>query len=69
MLNESKTLEMIRAKNLKKQKGASMIEYALVVAGVAAIAAVVFSGEDGSAVETAIEERVTAAIEAPAAAE
>ncbi len=49
MLNESKVMSMIKAKQVKKQKGASMIEYALVVAGVAAIAAVLFSGGDNNA--------------------
>ncbi|WP_028487146.1 hypothetical protein [Thiomicrorhabdus chilensis] len=64
MLNEAKVLEMIRAKQVKKQKGASMIEYALVVAGVAAIAALVFDGTTGAgtvggAIQTAVIDGVT----------
>ncbi len=48
MLNKAKVQKMIAAKQVKKQKGASMIEYALVVAGVAAIGVVLFNSTDGS---------------------
>ncbi len=58
-LNELKVQELIAAKQVKKQKGATMIEYAIVVAAVAAIAVLVFgTGEDGvfkNAVESAVQ--------------
>lgn len=61
MLNEAKVLKMIQAQKKKKQKGASMIEYALVVAGVAAIAAVVFAtdGDVATSIETKVKNAVT----------
>ena len=63
MLNEVQVIKMIHAKQVKKQKGASMIEYALVVAGVAAIAAVVFVGGTGDGtVGGAINDRVINAV-------
>jgi len=50
MLNEKKLHQMIEMQKteqrLKKQKGASMIEYALVIAGVVALGATFF-GTDG----------------------
>lgn len=60
MLNESKVMQTIKQKQMKKQKGATMIEYALVVAGVAAIAAVIFA-TDGP-VGTAITDTITNAV-------
>lgn len=63
-LNELKVQELIAAKQVKKQKGATMIEYAIVVAAVAAIAVLVF-GTDGT-FQTAVESAVgksTASIE------
>ncbi|BCN93973.1 hypothetical protein THMIRHAM_17580 [Thiomicrorhabdus immobilis] len=45
MVNEQKVIEMIKTKQVKKQKGASMIEYALVVAAVVAVAALFFKDE------------------------
>jgi Flp pilus assembly pilin Flp len=47
MLNEAKVQKMNAAKQLKKQKGASMIEYAIVVAAVVGIAGAVF-GDTGA---------------------
>jgi len=64
-LNAYEVMGMIKAKQLQKQKGASMIEYALVVAGVAAIAAVIFAGGTDDGVGAAISDRVTNAITAP----
>lgn len=65
MLNEAKVLEMIKAKQVKKQKGASMIEYALVVAAVAGIAAVVFTSDTTTGVGKIINDNIQKA--APAA--
>ncbi|WP_178863533.1 Flp family type IVb pilin [Thiomicrorhabdus cannonii] len=62
MVNESKIMQMVKAKQVKKQKGASMIEYALVVAGVAIIAGILFGGTDGGTVGTAIDTKVTGII-------
>lgn len=60
MVNESKIMQMVKAKQVKKQKGASMIEYALLVAGVAAIAATIFT--TNGTVATAITDRIETAI-------
>lgn len=56
-LNELKVQELIAAKQVKKQKGATMIEYAIVVAAVAAIAVLVFStdGVFHTAVKDAVQ--------------
>lgn len=62
MLNEAKVQKLIKAKQIKKQQGASMIEYALVVAGVVAIGFVLFGGATGGTVGSAISAKVTAAI-------
>jgi Flp pilus assembly pilin Flp len=62
MLNEAKVQELIAAKQVKKQKGASMIEYALVVAGVALIAGLLFGGTDGGTVGVAIQSIVDKAM-------
>ncbi|MEA3404842.1 MAG: hypothetical protein U9R28_03770 [Pseudomonadota bacterium] len=63
-LNAYEVMGLIKAKQIQKQKGASMIEYALVVAGVAAIAAVLFAGgtNGGGSVGDAIHTKVTASI-------
>ncbi|MBD3755973.1 MAG: Flp family type IVb pilin [Gammaproteobacteria bacterium] len=63
MVNESNVMQMVKAKQVKKQKGASMIEYALVVAGVAIIAGVLFGGTDGGTVGAAIDTKVTGIID------
>jgi pilus assembly protein Flp/PilA len=47
MLNEAEVQKMNAAKKLNKQKGASMIEYAIVVAAVAGVAAI-FLGDTGT---------------------
>lgn len=53
--NTSKsTIEQSLNKKLKKQKGATMIEYALVVAAIVGIAVVAFNTTDGT-VYTAID--------------
>ncbi|WP_319380756.1 hypothetical protein [Thiomicrorhabdus sp.] len=62
MLNESKVMRMVKAKQAKKQKGASMIEYALVIAGVAIVAALLFGGNGGGTVGSAISGKVNNAI-------
>ncbi|KUJ74017.1 hypothetical protein AVO42_00950 [Thiomicrospira sp. XS5] len=43
--NSKSTIEQSMNKKLKKQKGATMVEYALVVAAVVGIAAVVFTDD------------------------
>ncbi|MBN2867015.1 MAG: hypothetical protein JXK16_13485 [Thiotrichales bacterium] len=58
-LNAYEVMGMIKAKQLQKQKGASLIEYALVVAAVVAISVVVFSGDAGTSINGAIEAKVT----------
>jgi pilus assembly protein Flp/PilA len=60
MLNEAKVQKMNAAKQIKKQEGASMIEYALVVAVVVAIGAAFFTGTD-SGVGGMIATKLTAA--------
>jgi Flp pilus assembly pilin Flp len=57
MLNEVQVIKMVHAKQVKKQKGASMIEYALVVAAVVAIGALIFDGTADS-LDGAIEAKV-----------
>lgn len=51
-LNAYELMGLLKAKQiekqLKKQKGATMIEYALVIAGVAAIAAILFNDTTGT---------------------
>ena len=63
-LNAYEVMGLIKAKQLQKQKGASMIEYALVVAGVSIIAGVLFigAGNDGGTIGAAINTKVTDAI-------
>jgi len=58
-LNAYEVMGMIKAKQLQKQKGASLIEYALVVAAVVAVSVVVFSGDAGTSINGAIEAKVT----------
>ncbi|WP_373020446.1 hypothetical protein [Thiomicrorhabdus sp.] len=60
MLNEAKVLEMVKAKQVKKQKGASMIEYALVIAVVIAIGTAFFTGTT-TGVGGFINDKLTAA--------
>jgi Flp pilus assembly pilin Flp len=67
MLNEVQVIKMIHAKQVKKQKGASMIEYALVVAAVASIAALVFSGTTTDGLGKVIKDKVDSAATAAAA--
>ena len=62
MLDEAKVTQMLQTKKQKKQKGATMIEYALVVAGVAAIAFAVFSGDTTTGVGKAIQDKVEGAV-------
>ena len=57
-LNAYEVMGMMKAKQLQKQKGASLIEYALVVAAVVAVGAVVFGGGVGS-LDGAIETKVS----------
>lgn len=64
--NTSKsTIEQSLNKKLKKQKGATMIEYAIVIAAVAGIAAVVFTDDTstgmGKAVNDIVEKAATEA--------
>lgn len=66
MLNESKVMRLVKAKQAKKQKGASMVEYALVVAAVAGIAALVFTAATDTGVGKIINDNIQKA--APAAA-
>jgi Flp pilus assembly pilin Flp len=47
MLDTTKFNQILKQKQAKKQKGASMIEYALVVAAVVGIAVYFFSGNNG----------------------
>lgn len=65
-LNAYEVMGLIKAKQIQKQKGASMIEYALVIAGVAAIAAVLFAGgvSGGGSVGDAIKTKVESSIPA-----
>ncbi len=62
MLDEAKVTQMLQTKKQKKQKGATMIEYALVVAGVAAIAFAVFSGDTTTGVGKAIKDKVESSV-------
>lgn len=62
MLDKAKVTQMLQTKKQKKQKGATMIEYALVVAGVAVIAAAVFSGDTTTGVGKAIQDKVQTAV-------
>lgn len=60
--NTSKsTIEQSLNKKLKKQKGATMIEYALVVAAVVGIAAVVFTDDTSKGMGKAVNDIVTKA--------
>ncbi|MDX1347243.1 MAG: hypothetical protein R3189_03210 [Thiomicrorhabdus chilensis] len=57
-LNAYEVMGMIKAKQLQKQKGASMIEYALLIAAVVGVATVMF-GDTG--MFNTIETKVTTA--------
>ena len=46
----------------KNQKGASMIEYALIIAGVVVVAALLFGGDNGGTVGKAITDKVDEAV-------
>ncbi|AZR81107.1 DUF4244 domain-containing protein [Thiomicrospira sp. S5] len=60
--NTSKsTIEQSLNKKLKKQKGATMIEYAVVVAAVAGIAALVFQADTSTGMGKAVNDIVTEA--------
>ncbi|MBN2646300.1 MAG: hypothetical protein JXR44_00780 [Thiotrichales bacterium] len=61
-MNEKRVLQLLKNREIKKQKGASMIEYALVIAGVAVVAFVLFGGTDGGTVGTAITGAVEDAV-------
>lgn len=58
MLNESKVMQIVTQKQMKKQKGASMVEYALVVAAVAGIAAIVFTAATDTGVGKIINDNI-----------
>ncbi|MBO1927686.1 hypothetical protein J3998_08870 [Thiomicrorhabdus sp. 6S2-11] len=62
---ENRILKTLKARRQKQeaQKGASMIEYALIIAGVAVVAAILFGGDDGGTVGTAITGAVDKAVE------
>ena len=66
-LNAYELMGMMKAKQIQKQKGASMIEYALVVAVVVAIGAAFFTGTD-SGVGKLVSDKLTAAGATAAAA-
>jgi Flp pilus assembly pilin Flp len=63
---ENRILKTLKARRQKQeaQKGASMIEYALIIAGVAVVAALLFSGGDsgGGAIGDAIQDKVEDAV-------
>lgn len=59
MVNEKKVLEMVKANRRNKQKGASMIEYALVVAAIVAIAGVVLQTSGDGTLGGAISAKMT----------
>ncbi len=61
MLNEAQVIKMNHTKQVKKQQGAAMIEYALVVAVVVAIGGAFFSGTD-SGIGLAISEKIDAIV-------
>ncbi|UQB43063.1 Flp family type IVb pilin [Thiomicrospira microaerophila] len=54
---------MINPNKIRKQKGASMIEYALIVAGVVAVAALFFGGTD-TGIVGAINDALQGAVDA-----
>ncbi len=62
MLNEAKVQELIKAKQVKKQQGASMIEYAILIAGVVAIGALVFDTANSTSVAGKIQTKITNAV-------
>ncbi|CAN8139218.1 pilus assembly protein Flp/PilA [uncultured Thiomicrorhabdus sp.] len=62
---ENRILKTLKARRQKQeaQKGASMIEYALIIAGVAVVAAILFGGEGGGTVGNAISDKVQDAVD------
>lgn len=58
MIDQNKVLEMVKAEKRKKQKGASMIEYALVVAAIVGVGGVLFNGTDGT-LDTAMKDKMS----------
>jgi|GEM_PF-6487709 len=54
-LNAYELMGLLKAKQIEKQKGATMVEYALVIAGVAVVAAILFGGTDGGTVGAKIK--------------
>jgi len=44
-LNAYELMGLLKAKQIEKQKGATMVEYALVIAGVAVVAGIIFAGD------------------------
>lgn len=59
MLNQIKYQKHLQKQQLKKQKGASMIEYALVVAAVVGIAAYFFAGDNSTGISKALNDKMT----------
>lgn len=57
-----KTLKAKRRQQLESQKGASMMEYALIIAGIAVVAAILFGGDGGGVVGNAITDKVEEAV-------
>lgn len=60
-----KTLKAKRRQKIESQKGASMMEYALIIAGIAVVAAILFAGGDsgGGVVGDAITDKVEEAMD------
>ncbi|WP_127471209.1 Flp family type IVb pilin [Thiomicrorhabdus aquaedulcis] len=65
MLNEVKVQEIIKAKQVKKQKGASMIEYAILVGVIVAIGVAVTNANIGADISTKIKSAVSGATVTP----
>lgn len=61
MLDQTKLkkIQAEMAREKKKQKGASMIEYALVVAAVVGIAGYFFSGDNTTGISKALNDKMT----------
>lgn len=61
MINEDKVVELAQQKKqVKKQKGASLIEYGLVVAAIVGVGAIAFGGGDGS-IDKAVKDKLDTA--------
>lgn len=65
MLNETKVHEIIQAKQVKKQKGASMIEYAILVGVIVAIGVAVTNANIGTDISAKIKSAVSGATVTP----